>query len=757
MKKHSITAWCCVLGVALLGVALPVIAAAPLAEKVPAQSLLYVGWAGRSLGLTFDGSMFGQSLQEPAVRQLMGGIKRSIFRTVGEGKNRRLAENLWEMAAIVWQQPIAVTVTDMQVLDEGGDIEMKAALLIDLGDKKPAFEKHMDAVLAAIGDEVKLKDETLGEITFRTLPGPQDKPVSFGFIGKMFFLTIGPGVPRQLIELKPADALSGDVRFVKYFQELTGANEQISFYVDVSAIMKVARDAVPRTVRAPGGTETKPLPWRIVDALGFGKTGAIAGTVRIVDRGMHTKVRLFSPAPHRGLLMPLAGAPLSDADLAGVPADAIFLLAGKLSPSDALGEIRRAVEQISPQARAAFDKELASLGQTVGVSIEKDIIASLGDTWVLSSAPSYGGLITGTLLTIQVKDTAKLSAALEKIENFARKQLADTTTAPTDFSGFSRPGSRIVIRSLKAGRVNIRYLAGNIIRTPLPIAPAWAIHKGRMYLAPWPQVIQSAIEYAGKDPLTKSPQYLRIRSKISPKASGLMYVNVPKLLRDLYPLQIVANTMLLNTVRQFSPLAEGVIWPLALSRLEKYAWPEATVCYADADGVTLETYGAGPATTIGAPVVAGMATAILYPSISRAKTLARRTVSMSNVRMIGMAMVMYSNENDGGYPQRLGFLKEYVGTEKLFVSPVSGRKPPEITDGRIIGEIDYIYIPPGRRLSAIENPAGTIVIYERPENYDFKGTVAGFADGHVEWVSMERFDELVNAVKKRTGKPDDDK
>jgi len=235
----------------------------------------------------------------------------------------------------------------------------------------------------------------------------------------------------------------------------------------------------------------------------------------------------------------------------------------------------------------------------------------------------------------------------------------------------------------------------------------------------------------------------------------LMYVNVPKLLRDLYPIQIVANTMLLNSIRQRVPLTEGVIWPLALSRMEKYAWPEVTVCYADAEGITLETYGSGPSTAMGAPAAVGMMAAIMTPSLTRTRALAQRAVSMSNVKSIAVAIMMYTADNNNMYPPNLEAIKEYVESEKVFVSPVSGRKPPQVVDGKIVGEIDYIYIPPGR-IAEIENPGETIVIYERPENYDFKGTVAGFADGHVEWISLERFDELMKAMKMRREKRTND-
>ena len=69
---------------------------------------------------------------------------------------------------------------------------------------------------------------------------------------------------------------------------------------------------------------------------------------------MYSKIRLFSPAPHQGILLPLAGIALEQSDLVEVPVDTDCLLAVKVSARDVQDEIRRVLGAVAPEASKAF-------------------------------------------------------------------------------------------------------------------------------------------------------------------------------------------------------------------------------------------------------------------------------------------------------------------------------------------------------------------------------------------------------------------
>ncbi|MHC4984016.1 MAG: hypothetical protein ACYTF6_12725, partial [Planctomycetota bacterium] len=123
-------------------------------------------------------------------------------------------------------------------------------------------------------------------------------------------------------------------------------------------------------------------------------------------------------------------------------------------------------------------------------------------------------------------------------------------------------------------------------------------------------------------------------------------------------------------------------------------------------------------------------------SVRQARQMARRVASMSNVRELAFAVMSYSASHAGNMPESLQAVEAYLALADFPKSPLSkdkrGRQP------------DYIYVR-FSRIAAVPHPSRTILIYERLENYDGKGTTVAFVDGHVEWVDAEKFRQLLKA------------
>jgi len=177
-------------------------------------------------------------------------------------------------------------------------------------------------------------------------------------------------------------------------------------------------------------------------------------------------------------------------------------------------------------------------------------------------------------------------------------------------------------------------------------------------------------------------------------------------------------------------------WLPALSQFEKYLWPQCSAVSADETGITLEGYGSVPAVELLLPGVQVTAAATLVPALGRARAMARRTVSMSHISTIHGGIEMYKYEHGGAYPQEMVALlqQEYIHPG-LLVSPTSQHRPPRLEDGKLVGEIDYVYIKPKD-----DAPLDAVLLYERPDNYDGQGTNVGFVDGSVRWMSLEELD-----------------
>ena len=111
---------------------------------------------------------------------------------------------------------------------------------------------------------------------------------------------------------------------------------------------------------------------------------------------------------------------------------------------------------------------------------------------------------------------------------------------------------------------------------------------------------------------------------------------------------------------------------------------------------------------------------------------------------------MYTNDYQGKTPPDFTpLLKgDYLSNAKMLVSPTSGHKPPEIIKGKLIGKIDYIFLAPSMRLADIPSPSQTIIAYEKPKINKNEGTNVLFADLHVEWLEMSRFNKLLKDSQK---------
>jgi prepilin-type processing-associated H-X9-DG protein len=119
----------------------------------------------------------------------------------------------------------------------------------------------------------------------------------------------------------------------------------------------------------------------------------------------------------------------------------------------------------------------------------------------------------------------------------------------------------------------------------------------------------------------------------------------------------------------------------------------------------------------------------LAPSLTKARTRARRIACANNLRNIGRALLMYANDNKDNYPPDLETLvtKTYIRDNKMLICPAT--------------KLRDFYIYRGVSITTSDIPM-MIMVYEKLNNHGGGRNVL-FLDCHVEWVSEERFQELI--------------
>src|SRR5439155_1160890 len=364
---------------------------------------------------------------------------------------------------------------------------------------------------------------------------------------------------------------------------------------------------------------------------------------------------------------------------------------------------------------------------------------------------SRKAFVAATLIN-KLKDPAK-----------AEQSFMQLGRAVTNFiSGMiGRSGMVIAMRDLKDGDVTIHYLATPILR------PAWTIKDGVMYVGLYPQVVSSAVAGAaapGRKSILENESFVALRKRLGGNnVTSIRYVDLPKTAPMIYPTWLVLSSYA-GFADLFGAPGPAMLIP-PLNDLMVHLAPAGAVAWADekgwhSHGVSpfpgSQVLGSDPTMSVAAPA---LMLSILLPSLNRARETANRVKCASNERQIGMAIMLYANENKGKYPPDLGtLLRTQDITVEVFTCPSSGNTiPPEVKTGPmdvqvawVNGSASYVYLGAG-----MKNTAGAeqVVAYEKEDDHDQDGMNILYGDGHVEWQPMFRAREELQRSQNKPAAP----
>jgi hypothetical protein len=129
-----------------------------------------------------------------------------------------------------------------------------------------------------------------------------------------------------------------------------------------------------------------------------------------------------------------------------------------------------------------------------------------------------------------------------------------------------------------------------------------------------------------------------------------------------------------------------------------------------------------------------MASVQIVPALQKARLNAARVRSMNNIRQIIIGCIVYENDHKGQWPDDFNAIqKNFPNTPQVFVN---ASKPAD--------KASYVYVKPTP--AGLKSRGTTIVVHEQLTDDD-KGIAAGFADGHVEWLTVEEFQRQLKAAK----------
>jgi prepilin-type processing-associated H-X9-DG protein len=682
--------------------------AQPLADRVPQDALLYVGWSGsESMGPAYEGSHLKAIVDASNLRELVRESIPRLLENLGH-QDEDAAAMLGLVSAIggpMWRHPSALYFGPADMTDPA-NVHPSLALICDAGGESRALAQKLNELLAKMDPH----------------PVPLKVEESDGIV----VLVVGKA--EVSAKKKPAVPLSGRKEFQRAMAQV-GKDPVAALYVDAEGAVEM----VDRMIANLAPPEAK-QKWPIVrDAIGINTLKRIVWTGGFAGKEWSTQVFIESPEPRTGLVKELLESkPLSDQTLRAIPATATMAAAGHFDAGGLLGALREMVKKVDADASAEFESGLDQVKQALGLDLQADILDTLGDEWAIYSDPAVGGSgFLGITLVNRLKDPAKAQKAFGQLEQLLNGLIKE---------GTAQDKITIAFNTTKQGDLTIHYLA-------IPfIAPAWAFKDGNLYVALYPQVVSGAAEHVaskGKS-ILDNEEFVALRKRLGVQnASAISFSDLPKTAADGYQDVLMLSRVYLGMMDLFGAKTPALAFP-TLSKLLPHVTPAASVAWTDKEGWHLKSVTPFPGSEIlsggglGSVIAAQQAVmmSVALPSLARARVSANRVKSASNLRQIGQAMLLYSNENKGKFPKTAGeLLLTQDITVEVFVNPETKtraprNKPPEELATWINTSSDYEYLGAGRTNTT---PADVVVAHEK-----FRPNAPGinmlFGDGHVEWV-----------------------
>jgi prepilin-type processing-associated H-X9-DG protein len=695
----------------------PILAnAQTLADRIPDDAQIYFA----SAGIDNPGPLYDQSHLKPVLEasQLTQFFNDSIPRLITriqqqDPQSAQKAQLVLTLLKPLAHYPSALYFGGIDSFQPGGPPIPKIAIICSAGNDAPAIAQQVDGLLAQAGES---------PFTCKTID-------SLVVLADFTF----PDHPKA--------ALADNAAFKAAMAQVSASPFSV-LYVDGTALMSTINAAVAQWAGSDAQQQWPPIR----DALGLGGLKTIVATSGFEGKNWSTTAWIAAPAPRTGLLALADAGPIPDDLIKRIPSTSTRAAAGTLDLSALYTTIDQAITQFSPDNASHFHQAVDRINQMLGLNIQTDLLASFGPQWAAYGDPNTVGVgPLGMTLVNQPRNADTLQTSLTKIEDFADRMIA---------AQLNRGPNRMTIKFAQYtdANVTVHYLA-----VPF-VSPAWAIKDGVMYAGLFTQVVSSALNRApNSKSILDNPDFITTRQKLgAPQdVTSFAYMDLTRNIPIGYQNWLMASRMYLG----FGDVFDMNTPPLLLPTLDKImpeVEPSGMVSWKDDTGFHYKAIEPFPGANvlgsgdniIGASAMQGpIMMSILLPSLSRARETAKRVQCASNLRQIGQAILLYSNDHKGAYPPDLGTLiKTEDITAQVFVCPDTGKSPPpnmqpDEAAAWVNQNSDYVYV--GANMTQQTANPQAVVCYEHDADHGRDGMNMLFGDGHVEFQTLNGAHQLI--------------
>ena len=630
-------------GTALSPLGVPLPPDSGLQSVVPEECLVFLSYAGQGAAQPGSKNQVEQLHAEPEIQAFIAEVDRLIQEGLkhipaDDEKERTLARVLPVIVRTLLLRPHVHYLADVAVPPQKPSGH--AGIVVNAGDKTKEFVAALEELeslyLAEVPANQAVERSEVEGVTIRLLPtSPEIPPVAWGVKGEYVFLALGEGEAARIV--KSLTEQKGPPKWLVDLQkDLDIARPGALAYLNTAAVIKTAEPLFPLI-----GAEAPP-PLRdigkLLDATGLRHLRHVAVSSGLGEEAAVTKVSIGHDGKAEGLLALAGGKPLTADDFAKLPATAEFAGVGRFDPKHAFEIAMSIVERIDPNARAAAEQQLGQAQEQLGFSVEKELLAGLGDTWSIYNNCEEGGLLfTGLCLSVSVRDQAKLEKVMDQVLRLIEKEAR------------GGGGEKLfAVRKTSAGERTIQYLQ---VAGPSPVAPAWCFDGHSLVVALSPQMVRVHLTRPADQKTLASLPLIQARLA-SGDVTSLTYQNTQLGLQAIYSYAQFLATAGAGMLEQGTGIQADLAKFPSLGSISRHMRPSVHVTRNTKTGILMETYATGPSLDVLSAPMIGMFLGTVTPAVAQARGAAQEAAAMNNMRQISLAMLSYEAEH-GRMPKNI--------------------------------------------------------------------------------------------------------
>lgn len=468
----------------------------PLADRVPSDAVVYVGWAGTgSLAGRYQGTHLEGVMQHSDIPQLADRVLPGLLDRVREDNAdaAELMEQLCAMVRISAKYPIAVYLRDFAGEGERLGEQLEATVLVDAGAGAADLAQRL-AALQKEGSRNQVRRE-----------------------GELVILS-----PR-IDAYDAASPLSGNERFIRAAGQMQD-QPALAVYIDVQGIRGLMSRAAGGQMTGDGPADMEPAgspEVRVGLHLLEGMDG-VAFSAGFEGKQWRTRTFVDAPAPRSGLAALLDAEPISDDLLRAIPREAEWVAVRRLDLGKLHDVVRAAFAVGVENGGTLFDQLMGAATLGLGANPKTMVFDPLGDQWAVYVAPAVAGdSVLGGVLLNRVDDPARIQRGLSSIA------IAMTNLA----TGQTPAGVQFRVGYTQHQGTRISYLT-----TPF-VAPAWAVKGNLLVMGLYPQTVAAALDATeAGDSILDNPAFQQVRRDLGDRAmTSIGFVDLEKTAPKTYP------------------------------------------------------------------------------------------------------------------------------------------------------------------------------------------------------------------------------